>query len=52
MYWFVRFLVLAMMAVPVSLAYANEISIGDLCLIATLALILVELTDINQKLKS
>jgi len=50
MYFFTRVLIVIMLLAPASLCYVGEISIGELCIVIALALILVEVSDISSRL--
>ena len=48
---FTRVLVGGLLIAPFNYFIGGEISIGELCIIIALALILIQLSDINDKLK-
>jgi hypothetical protein len=50
MYWFTRVLILIMMMLPTLLLVRGAISAGEYCLLVGIAMVLVELADINDKL--
>jgi hypothetical protein len=52
MYWIIRILMVVLMLTPTGYFMAGKIELGDYFLLIGMALILVELADISEAVKS